>query len=84
LNSKPFSRGFVYFKNDTIAYISQALLIKQSSDYEVMAYTYEIFSNGKVSCIYKTKDRNQYEMLFEKRPEKIEIIKGTDCLSILK
>jgi hypothetical protein len=91
LNDTLFSQGSLYLKGDTLNYFIQVIPEKKSLnykngsywDYKVDYYTYEIFQNGALSCIYKVKKRNHYEMLFESRADKIELVKGNDCLSIL-
>ena len=92
LNDTLLSQGPLYLKGDTLEYISQVIPEKKSLnykdgsywEYKVDYYTYEIFRNGALSCIYKAKNRNLYAMLFESRADKIELVKGSDCLSILK
>jgi len=86
------SQGPVEFKNETIQYIIQVIINKKSLkklndywDYEVDGYFYEIYDKGKQACIYKTIHLNHYYMLFEKsNKNKIELIKGNDCLNIKK
>jgi hypothetical protein len=92
LHDTLFSQGPVFFKGDTVTHIIQVVPQKKSLrlkegkywDYKVDFYTYEIFRTGTLSCIYKTKSRNHYEMLFDKRRDKIELLSGDDCLAILK
>ena len=83
-NDTLISQGFVHYKGDTLDYISQAITKKHSLEFKVEEYSYEVYKNGALSCVYNTKHRNHYEMLFEKRPDKVELVKGDDCLSIIK
>lgn len=92
LHDTLLSQGPLYFRGDALNYIIQVVPDKKSLnfkdgnywDYKVDYYTYEIFQNGALSCIYKAKNRNHYEMLFESRADTVELMKGNDCLSILK
>lgn len=92
INDTLLSQGPVEFKKKTIQYISQVIINKKSLkkandywDYDVDGYNYEIYDNGKLSCIYKTVHLNHYYMLFEKsNKDKIELTKGEDCLMIKK
>ncbi|MFV0537022.1 MAG: hypothetical protein ACK5M3_06555 [Dysgonomonas sp.] len=84
------SQGYIYYKNNSIDYIIQAVPRKESLisnngywDYDVDYYIYEIYKDGILSCVYKVKGRNHYYMLFQKRKDKIELVQGDDCLAIL-
>ena len=91
-NDTLLSQGPVEFKDNSIQYITQVIINKKSLkkeidywNYEVDGYYYEIYENGKLSCIYKTVHLNHYYMLFEKaNKNKIELTKGNDCLGIKK
>lgn len=90
LNDTLYSQGYIFYKDNSIDYIIQVKPKKETLhknlgywDYDVDHYIYEIYENGILSCIYKVAGRNHYYMLFQKRKEKIELLKGNDCLSIL-
>jgi len=91
LNDTLYSQGHLYFENERLKYIVQARIVKKPLVYDgtkwlninVEFYTYEIYENGEVSCVYKTQNRNHYSLLFEKKDEEIELIKGSDCLSLI-
>jgi hypothetical protein len=84
------SQGPVEFKNKAIHHITQVIINKRSLkklnlywNYDVDGYFYEIYENGKLSCIYKTIHLNHYYMLFEKaNKDKIDLVTGKDCLGI--
>jgi hypothetical protein len=90
INDTLLSQGGIEFKNKEINYISQVIINKQSLkkvdsywNYDVDGYFYEIYKDGKLSCIYKTIHLNHYYMLFEKKNKgQIELIKGNDCLDV--
>lgn len=89
-NDTLLSQGPVEFKNKSILYITQVIINKKSLkkensywNYEVDGYLYEIYENGKLSCVYKTTYLNHYSMLFEKaNKDKVELVTGKDCLGI--
>lgn len=84
LGDKLISQGFVHFKGDTLDYINVAFTETPSTDFNVAGYSYEIYKNGVLSCVYKSKSRNHYDMLFQNRTDKVELVKGEDCLAIMK
>lgn len=86
------SQGPVEFVNNTIKYIQQVIINKKSLrklnghwEYKLDGYYYEIYENGKPSCIYKTDHLNHFYMLFEKpNNDKIKLTSGNDCLGLKK
>jgi len=86
-------QGYGYFSRDTLKYFGLAYLkepyhrsdVYGAENYQVDFYTFEIFDQGTTCCIYKTKRRNHYEMLFEEKiTDKIELMSGDDCLDIIR
>ena len=83
LNNKLLSRGGVYFENGALNYISQIYPDRTDNILAVGKYEYELYNNGKLVSIYRTRHLNHFYMLTEeKNKNKVELIYGIDYLNV--
>ena len=84
-NNKLLSRGGIELEDGTLKHISQFYPDRKKNIFSVGAYEYELYRNGKLISIYRTRHLNHYHMFTEiKKPNDVELIYGIDYLNVKK
>jgi len=82
-NDKLVSRGGIEIEKGTLKYIRQFYPEREKNVFSVGAYEFELYKNGKLISIYRTRYLNHYYMLTEeKNKDEVELIYGIDYLKV--